>query len=323
MPLTDLGRDALAGYRCTTPQPADFDDFWERTLAEHAAGPPKVAFEPVQSPLRTVRVFDVTFAGFGGAPVRGWFLVPAGQREPLPCVVEIPGYGGGRGLPHESLVYSAAGYAHFIMDLRGQGAHWLVGETPDTEADQGPHFPGFMTSGITDPERYYFRRVIVDAVRATQAAASHPAVDPDRVVVMGGSAGGGVALAAAGLGAPVRALISDVPFLCDIRRGCDVATKGPYLEISDFLRVRRDRVERTLGTLAYFDGVFFARRATVSAAFSVALMDPICPPSTVFAAFHEYAGEADLHEWPYNGHEGGEGFQQLRRLEFLADVFRG
>jgi cephalosporin-C deacetylase len=140
---------------------------------------------------------------------------------------------------------------------------------------------------------------------------------------MGGSAGGGVALAAAGLGAPVRALISDVPFLCDIRRGCDVATKGPYLEISDFLRVRRDRVERTLGTLAYFDGVFFARRANVPAAFSVALMDPICPPSTVFAAFHEYAGEADLHEWPYNGHEGGEGFQQLRRLEFLADVFRG
>jgi cephalosporin-C deacetylase len=323
MPLTDLGREALARYRCTTPEPASFDAFWERTLAEHAAGVPEVAVEPARTPLRTVDVADVTFAGYAGTPVKGWLLLPHGAEGPLPCVVEIPGYGGGRGLPHESLVYSAAGYAHFVMDLRGQGAHWLVGDTPDTGADPGPHFPGFMTSGITDPERYYYRRVIIDAVRAVQAARAHPAIDADRVAVMGGSAGGGVALAVAGLGAPVRGLIADVPFLCDIRRGCDVATRGPYLEIADFLRVRRDQVEPALNTLGHVDGVFFARRATVPAIFSVALMDPICPPSTVRAAFREYAGPAELHEWPYNGHEGGEGFQQLRRLEFLAGLFEG
>ena len=35
-----------------------------------------------------------------------------------------------------------------------------------------------------------------------------------------------------------------------------------------------------------FDGVDFAKRASVPALFSVALMDQVCPPSTVYAAYH-------------------------------------
>ncbi|MFJ6677320.1 acetylxylan esterase [Actinosynnema sp. NPDC091369] len=46
----------------------------------------------------------------------------------------------------------------------------------------------------------------------------------------------------------------------------------------------------TFATLAYFDGVHFAQRATAPALFSVGLMDPIRPPSTVYAAFNHYAG---------------------------------
>jgi len=318
MPLTDLSLAELETYRSPAIEPRDFDEFWTRTLAEqsvHAGAPAR--FEPIDSPLRTVEVQDVTFAGFGGTPVRGWFLRPRNVEGPLPCVVELPGYGGGRGLPHESLLYSAAGYAHLVMDVRGQGAHWLAGDTPDPQSVGAPRYPGFMTDGIADPDDYYFRRLIVDAVHAVQVAAVHPSVDPDRVCVMGGSAGAFLALATTALGARVRGVICDVPFLCDVRRGCDIATDGPYLEVAGLLRTRRDLVSRAFATLGYFDGVSFARRATAPALFSAALMDPICPPSTVFAAVHEYAGPVEMTTWPFNRHEGGEGYQQLRRLAFL------
>ena len=40
-----------------------------------------------------------------------------------------------------------------------------------------------MTRGVLDPRTYYYRRVITDAVRAVDAARSHPLVDPTRVAV--------------------------------------------------------------------------------------------------------------------------------------------
>jgi len=70
-------------------------------------------------------------------------------------------------------------------------------------------------------------------------------------------------------------------------------------------------------TLSYFDGVNFAPRATAPALFSTALMDIICPPSTVYAAYNHYAAEKDIRTWPYNGHEGGGSFQVQEKIAFL------
>ena len=90
-------------------------------------------------------------------------------------VVEYIGYGGGRGLPIDWLLCASAGYAHFVMDTRGQGSAWSKGDTPDLESDGGnPHFPGFMTRGVLDPKTYYYRRVFTDAVRAVEAAMGAP-----------------------------------------------------------------------------------------------------------------------------------------------------
>jgi cephalosporin-C deacetylase len=52
-------------------------------------------------------------------------------------------------------------------------------------------------------------------------------------------------------------------------------------------------------------------------------MDDICPPSTVFAAYHHYAGPKQLQVWPYNGHEGGATFQPPVNLRWLRDLLGG
>ena len=82
-------------------------------------------------------------------------------------------------------------------------------------------------------------------------------------------------------------------------------------------------MDRVFGTLAYFDGAVLGRRASAPALFSVALMDEICPPSTVFAAYHAYGGPKAIEVYPFNDHEGGEAFQrgaQLAWLRSLLDV---
>ena len=101
-------------------------------------------------------------------------------------MVEYIGYGGGRGFPTDWLLWSSAGYAHLVMDTRGQGSAWRNGDTPDAAPDGGnAHFPGFMTQGVLDPKTYYYRRVFVDGVRAVEAARSHPAIDAARIALTG------------------------------------------------------------------------------------------------------------------------------------------
>lgn len=300
--------------------PADFDDFWASTLAASMRYPLGAVFTPAW--MKVIEVYDVTFNGFEGQPIKAWLAMPSGTTTPLPCVVEFPGYGGGRGMPHECLLYAAAGYAHLFMDVRGQGSGWRSGDTPDP-ASGAPQHPGFMTRGVLDPHTYYYRRVITDAVRAVEAARSHPLVDPSRIAVTGGSQGGGLTLAVAALVPDVVAAAPDVPFLCDFHRGTEIATAGPYPEIVNYLAVHRSHEDQVFHTLSYFDGVNFAERARCPALFSLALMDASCPPSTGYAAFHAYAGPRQLEVYPFNGHEGGEAAQDAVRLRFLGDIFGG
>ena len=114
----------------------------------------------------------------------------------------------------------------------------------------------------------------------------------------------------------------DVPFLCHYRRATEIIDSDPYDEISSYLLVHRDKVETVFNTLAYFDGVNFAARANAPALFSVGLMDEICPPSTVFAAYNHYAGEKEIRVWPYNHHEGGDSYQTREKLKFLEKFWR-
>ncbi|MEV4937658.1 acetylxylan esterase [Streptomyces zaomyceticus] len=319
----DLPLDRLRSYRSASVEPEDFDAFWAETLGEARAHELDARFEPVPTGLSSVEVFDVTFAGFDGQPVKGWFVMPAGTTAPLPAVVEFIGYGGGRGLPHTHLLWASAGFAHFVMDTRGQGSGWATGDTPDP-VGSGPAFPGFMTRGVEDPYAYYYRRVFTDAVRAVEAARSHPLVDAGRTAVTGVSQGGGITIAVAGLVGDLVAVAPDVPFLCDFPRATTVTDRTPYREIGNYLKTHRGRADRVRETLAYFDGVHFAARATAPALFSTALEDLTCPPSTVFAAFNAYAAEEKAIEvYEFNDHEGGEAFQQAAQLRWLPGRLRG
>jgi len=47
------------------------------------------------------------------------------------------GCGGRRSFPTEWLLYASAGYAHFVMDIRGQGSGSLSGDTPDMDGSGG------------------------------------------------------------------------------------------------------------------------------------------------------------------------------------------
>ncbi len=319
MPRFDLSPKELHSYRPEVREPADFDEFWRATLRDHKPSGATPTLVKADGRLSLVDVWDVTFAGFDGHPIRAWLLLPKGAEGPLPGVVQYNGYGGGRGLPHEHLAWVSAGYAHLFMDTRGQGSGWGAGgDTPDP-VGSGPASPGFMTRGIEDPASYYYRRVFVDAVCALEVLRGLPQVDPERVAITGGSQGGAITIAVAGLVDGLAGAMPDVPFMCHFERAVGMTSEDPYNEIVRYLSVHRGADERVFETLSYFDGVNFAKRATAPALFSVAHLDPVCPPSTVFAAYNHWAAQdTGIVEYSFNQHEGGQAWQWSAQADWLA-----
>ncbi|MCE4026401.1 acetylxylan esterase [Microbacterium sp. Au-Mic1] len=321
MPLTDLPLSELRGYLPDVAEPADFDAFWRDTLAGSRELATPAELSPATTPIDELIVEDLAFSGFGGERIRGWVTRPRREGR-LPVVIEYLGYGGGRGIPGERLQWAAAGYAHVLMDTRGQGAGWgSGGATADPHGSDGAT-PGFMTRGIAHPADYYYRRVFTDAVLLVDAVRGFDFADPARIAVTGGSQGGGISIAAAALHPGVAAVMPDVPFLSHFRRSVALTPEHPFREIERYLSVHRDRVEQVFQTLSYFDGVNFARRITRPALFSVALTDDIVLPSSVFAAYnHLAADDTAIEVYEFNGHEGGGFAQWLRQTAWLAERF--
>lgn len=97
---------------------------------------------------------------------------------------------------------------------------------------------------------------------------------------------------------------ADIPFLCHVERGVDIALEGPYAEIADFLRRMPDLEPAVWRTLSYFDNLVLAPWVTASTVITAGLWDEVCPPSTIFATFARL-GSQDQELRPYSclGHQ--------------------
>lgn len=309
MPLSDLALEDLQTYRYPRSAPADLESFWQRTLAEARAAGGAVTVAPADTGVTAFDISDVTFPGFGGEPIRAWWTRPKNITDDLPVVIEYIGYGGGRGLPHERMLWAAHGYHHFVVDTRGQGSMGMAGDTPDPHGS-GPAANGYFTRGVDAPENLYYRRLYTDAARAVDAVRTLPGVRADRVAVWGHSQGGGLALAAAALVPDVVACAARTPFLCGIQRSAQVSSSGPFAEVVNYQATHRGLAERAAANLDYIDCALLAPWIKAPVWVCVALMDTVCPPSGIYGAINNMTVQPDVVVRPFNGHEGGAAFDE-------------
>lgn len=321
--FVDLPLAQLREYRSAVEPPADFDEFWAGQLATARAIGGRAEFQPLPSPLKAVDTFDITFPGHGGAPIKGWLLLPHRVADDAPVIVEYVGYGGGRGDVLDWPFWASCGLPHVVMDSRGQGGSWRTADTADAGAIGGPGNAGFLTQGLDAPGSHYYTRLMVDAARMVDAVRAEPLTAGRPIATTGTSQGGGLSIAATHLAGDIVACLPDVPFLSDLRHAAEVTDAAPYSELATYCRLHPAAADRAFAVLGYLDVVNHAARATAPSLFSVALRDEIAPPSTVFAAYQRYAGRKDIAVYPFNGHEGGGTVHRRAQLAFLGEILPG
>ena len=304
MPLIDKPLAELRTYTGRNPRPADFDSFWDTSLAEMKALDARVELNPARFTAPGVDCFDLFFTGVGGARVHAKYLRPKSAPEPHPAVVIFHGYSGNSGDWFDKLAWTALGYSVLALDCRGQG-----GFSQDCGGVTGTTINGHIIRGLDDtPQQLLFRQIFLDTAQLAGLAMQLPEVDPQRVGATGGSQGGGLTLACAALEPRLKLAAPVFPFLCDYQRvwEMDLATNA-YTELRTYFRQfdpRHEREQEIFTKLGYIDCQHLAPRIRAEVLLVTGLMDQICPPSTQFAAYNKITAKKNMVIYPDFGHEG-------------------
>lgn len=321
MPLIDKPLAELHEYRGINPRPADFDEYWEGSLAEMRRLDPAVELRP--NPMISSRVaecFDLWFTGVGGARVHAKYLRPKQRSGRGPAVLRFHGYSAESGEWSSHLPWVGEGFAVASLDCRGQG-----GQSEDVGGVKGGTLRGHIVRGLEDPDprRLLFRSIFLDTAQLARIVMGFPEIDPDRVGATGASQGGGLTLACAALEPRIRLAAPVYPFLCDYRRVWEMdLAKGAYEELQTHFRQfdpRHEREEEIFRRLGYIDCQHLAPRIRAEVRMYTGLMDTICPPSTQFAAYNQIGSAKRVVIYPDFGHENLPDssdliFEFLRRL---------
>lgn len=296
----DLPLEQLETYTLPQKREPDFEAFWRRILKNNQAQPLDADSEPVDYAVPDVSVENVSFEAYDGGRIVGWSIT-AQPVEPRPTLVFFHGYSGDKGRIADYLMWALQGFSVETFDVRGQ-----LGDSSDFAEYPGGRFKGWMTSGILDPESYYFVRAFADTVRALDFAVTRREVDPDRIGVAGVSQGGGLALAAASLDERPALCLSEIPGFCHIGRTLQLTRTPPWDDLITYFQRRPQDIERAMRTLSYVELNNLTDRITCPTLVSAGLLDELCPPSSIFAAFNRIpAAEKQIDTFPFNGHDAG------------------
>ena len=298
----EMSSEELLAYQGTNPRPADFDQFWEKGLAELAGTEPETEFaEATDVPLPFAKAEHLYFNGTGGYRVHAKVIRP--HQAEGPAVLIFHGYGGEQPKWIDLLPYAARGFTVAALDVREQVAF-------RTESQQANSFSlrNHLVDGLDGgPEALLYRHVFLDTRRLADIIGALPEVDETRIGTTGWSQGGGLSLVCAALTPGIKYTASVYPFLSDYQRAWELnLDTGPYNEITTWFKKRDPRhlrEQEVFTTLGYIDLQHLAPRIQAEVTLYTGLEDQTCPPSTQYAAYNKLTGAKQLRVYPDFGHD--------------------
>lgn len=286
--------------RPMTDMPEDFAAFWERAKAENAKIPMDPRVERAEQWCTDkVDVYYVRLQSFRKDNyVYGYVSVPK-SKGPHPAVLYVPGAGVAKTKPSTYMAEKGV----ITMTL---GIHGIPLDMPDENYDilKNGALYNYQFVNLDNRDQYYYKRVFMGCIRAIDYLFTRPEFDGERLMVSGGSQGGGLSIVTTALDPRVKYFVCFYPALCD-HMGYLYDRAGGWPHMFDRTRAYFRTAERILNS-RYYDAANFARLIRVPGFFSWGYNDLSCPITSMYSAYNVVTAPKELVLELRNGHRRSE-----------------
>lgn len=289
-----------------TPEPADFDEFWRKQIGElsRRAKNMKISLRELNVPEAyrgKCRSFDVRLED-GILNATGTLAIPAGALPGKHAIMMF--FNGASIIGAGDPLYYADNFkaVAFHMNLHDTGNH--PGAAEIRRLRSSPEIKGYPFRNADRLGEYAVGRIFLRVVRCMKYLKTRPEWDGKTLIVRGGSLGGAQAIVAAALDPQVTLCIAGAPAMCNHlgflkQQPCgwpQLFRAAQYAEHSS----RRAAAEKYM---PYYDIINFAKRVRCETIMSVGFLDPVCPPTSVYAAYNACLSERkSMNEVPMGDH---------------------
>jgi cephalosporin-C deacetylase len=268
-------------------KPGDFDTFWDNTKAVLAKIEPQYKVtRQADASTKEKDVYLVEMHSWGNAVIRGWLTIPVKRSKKMPVKYRLPGY-----VITMKPTLDDDEFAVFNLNVRGNG----------NSKDALKYNGEYNLYHINSRDEYIYRAVYMDCVRGMDfitAYADYFGFDEDKVAVVGGSQGGALAIALAGLDTRAKLVTAELPLYSDIRDALKIGTtlypekKSPVWMLGDYVRKTPSFNEKRLFALwDYYDPINFAPAVRCPVLLAISLLDELCPPRASYAMYNKLASK--------------------------------
>ncbi len=277
-------------------KPADFDAFWENAKKELALIAPnyRVTEKPELEHPNGDKVYLVQMQSIDNLTIGGYLSIPPDYKpgQKLPVSIYLPGYGAAA-FPMQAV----STMAFFSLSVRGQ---------PLSDDVLKPTREGYITTGITDKNKYILRGALMDCVRAIDFICSRPELDPTDIYAAGASMGGYFSLALSSIDKRIKIATASNPVFSDFRSLAVMSPSSfPMGDILPEAKKNGWKQDDLFNNLEYFDLQNFAYNVKIKTVVGIGMLDNIAPPTTAMSMFNNMPGDKKMFVFPNLAHEIG------------------
>jgi cephalosporin-C deacetylase-like acetyl esterase len=300
----------------TLHKPADFDQFWRKTLDTLKTIPPqyKITLERALS-INNKLVYLVEMHSWDNSIIRGWLSIPVDRPKHIAVKYRLPGY-----VVKMEPSLDDDDFAVFNLNVRGNGNSK---DAIDTHGE-------YNLYNIENRDTYVYRAVYMDCVRGLDFLCSHSdmGLDTTKIMVDGASQGGGLVIALAALDKRIKVVTCEVPLYADFRQALEITRRDPKSQtpvgmIARYMRSHPNFTDEKLFKVwDYYDPLNFAPMVKCPVLMGIGLLDQFCPPKCSFIMYNQLTNkENEVWSSPDKTHEV-DGLYYTYQYLWFQDLLR-